>query len=61
MDINEELKIHFQKLMDEDRIKLSLAKTFRVRRNDKCPCGSGLKYKKCCMRKLNDTRSDTSL
>ncbi|PKN65516.1 MAG: type I methionyl aminopeptidase [Deltaproteobacteria bacterium HGW-Deltaproteobacteria-15] len=21
----------------------------RVRRNDPCPCGSGLKYKKCCM------------
>ncbi len=23
----------------------------KVRRNDPCPCGSGLKYKKCCMRK----------
>jgi len=21
----------------------------KVRRNDKCPCGSGKKYKKCCM------------
>jgi uncharacterized protein YecA (UPF0149 family) len=20
----------------------------KVHRNDKCPCGSGLKYKKCC-------------
>jgi uncharacterized protein YecA (UPF0149 family) len=23
----------------------------RVLRNDPCPCGSGKKYKKCCMRK----------
>jgi len=22
-----------------------------VERNDPCPCGSGLKYKKCCLRK----------
>ncbi len=21
----------------------------RVRRNDRCPCGSGMKFKKCCM------------
>lgn len=25
--------------------------TIEIRRNDKCPCGSGLKYKKCCMTK----------
>ena len=23
----------------------------RIGRNDPCPCGSGLKYKKCCMLK----------
>ena len=23
----------------------------RVGRNDPCPCGSGLKYKKCCLKK----------
>lgn len=23
----------------------------RVGRNDFCPCGSGLKFKKCCLRK----------
>jgi len=22
----------------------------RIGRNEKCPCGSGLKFKKCCMR-----------
>lgn len=24
----------------------------RPRRNDKCPCGSGKKYKHCCLRSL---------
>lgn len=24
-------------------------KTFKVGRNDSCPCGSGLKFKKCCL------------
>jgi len=28
-------------------------KTFDVGRNDPCPCGSGLKYKKCCLGKKN--------
>lgn len=23
----------------------------KIGRNDKCPCGSGLKYKKCCLNK----------
>jgi methionyl aminopeptidase len=26
-------------------------KTLKVKRNDLCPCGSGLKYKKCCLGK----------
>lgn len=25
----------------------------KLNRNDPCPCGSGLKYKKCCMRALD--------
>ena len=41
----------------------------KVGRNDPCPCGSGKKYKKCCMMKdreqssvaLPDTIDDTSL
>ncbi|MEA1948950.1 MAG: SEC-C metal-binding domain-containing protein, partial [Thermodesulfobacteriota bacterium] len=24
-------------------------RTVKVGRNDPCPCGSGLKYKKCCL------------
>ncbi len=30
------------------------AESKRVGRNDPCPCGSGKKYKKCCMRKKHD-------
>ncbi|MCQ2022869.1 SEC-C metal-binding domain-containing protein [Clostridium butyricum] len=26
----------------------------KIGRNDKCPCGSGLKYKTCCMTKQDD-------
>lgn len=26
-------------------------KSMKIKRNDKCPCGSGLKFKKCCLRR----------
>jgi len=28
-----------------------IKKEIQIGRNDNCPCGSGLKYKKCCMNK----------
>lgn len=28
-------------------------KKVKIRRNDPCPCGSGLKYKRCCLGKTN--------
>ena len=28
----------------------------RVSRNDPCPCGSGAKFKKCCLRDKKDRR-----
>ncbi|MFC1571791.1 SEC-C metal-binding domain-containing protein, partial [Candidatus Margulisiibacteriota bacterium] len=31
--------------------KQSTVKSVRVGRNDPCPCGSGKKYKKCCLLK----------
>ncbi len=31
--------------------------THKVQRNAPCPCGSGLKYKKCCMLKVKDERN----
>lgn len=32
----------------------------KVGRNDPCPCGSGKKYKKCCMMKANINKIDAS-
>jgi hypothetical protein len=29
-------------------------KTVKISRNDFCPCGSGFKFKKCCIGKLNN-------
>ena len=32
----------------------------KIARNDPCPCGSGLKYKKCCLGKNSGVRSQNS-
>ncbi len=33
---------------------MDIGKTIKVRRNDPCPCGSGRKYKKCCLARKQD-------
>ena len=38
-------------ILDEEKLQKSVKKATRgnkIGRNDPCPCGSGLKYKKCC-------------
>jgi methionyl aminopeptidase len=35
---------------------LTLNKKMKVGRNDPCPCGSGLKYKKCCLGTIQPTK-----
>lgn len=37
---------------------LTVSKSLKIGRNDPCPCGSGLKYKKCCLGKGNSEASD---
>ncbi len=37
--------------MDERKVE-TVSKKSKIGRNDPCPCGSGLKYKKCCGRDL---------
>jgi methionyl aminopeptidase len=37
---------------------LALNKKLKVGRNDACPCGSGLKYKKCCLGKSEPSAMD---
>jgi len=34
---------------EKEQIKQELLKFKGVQRNDTCPCGSGKKYKKCCL------------
>jgi len=31
-----------------------MSKTIKFKRNDKCPCGSGKKFKKCCIEKISN-------
>ena len=42
---------HLFNLSIDDEIISKLKKTKKVGRNDPCPCGSGKKYKKCCLSK----------
>ena len=35
-------------MLEQDRDKV------KIGRNDPCPCGSGKKYKKCCLKDIND-------
>lgn len=47
-----------------ERIRAGLAKNGKhLRRNAICPCGSGMKFKKCCLHKMKTfepTESETS-
>lgn len=36
-------------LFQEQKSQATIRASTEIRRNDKCPCGSGKKYKKCCM------------
>ena len=35
-------------------IREAIVEHGRIRRNDPCPCGSGKKFKRCCMEKLDE-------
>ena len=40
-----------KRLMDYQNRKPSVREYKKIGRNDKCPCGSGKKFKNCCMNK----------
>ncbi len=40
-----------KELYKEEKASRTYHKTIKVGRNDPCPCGSGKKYKQCCMKK----------
>ena len=41
---------HFNGVVIFDRVRTPLRATKKIGRNDLCPCGSGKKYKKCCLK-----------
>lgn len=59
-----DLVTKFRKFVEVDRLgpeanailqnpKTNELRAVKVRRNEQCPCGSGLKFKKCCLGKVN--------
>ena len=55
---------HFEEVLGKEREQApvlssqSLVKREKVGRNDPCPCGSGKKYKKCCLNKDEARKSE---
>jgi hypothetical protein len=43
------------------RVQVSLTPRGRIRKNGPCPCGSGAKFKKCCLRDVKDPENEKKL
>ena len=43
------------------RVTVSLSEGGQVRRNSPCPCGSGAKFKKCCLPAVKDPEDEKAL
>lgn len=46
-EVHGKMKKRFQEI--EDHHHVVSMKRVKIGRNDPCPCGSGLKFKKCCI------------
>lgn len=53
-DAQSALIMNYHALMDEEQAFPSHQESGKPKRNDPCPCGSGKKYKKCCMTKEDE-------
>jgi uncharacterized protein YecA (UPF0149 family) len=52
-ETDEKVKNKMNKRLSELESKgHELVKRIKIGRNDLCPCGSGLKFKKCCINKV---------
>ena len=49
VDVKKVMKERFKVLQTQGH---TLVRRVKIGRNDKCPCGSGLKFKKCCIDKV---------
>ena len=45
------LKALYKQYLKDNKPDLAMPVSEKISRNDRCPCGSGKKYKKCCMNK----------
>lgn len=45
----------------KERVTVSVTNRGRIRRNGPCPCGSGRKFKKCCLGKVKDPEDNKTL
>lgn len=61
-EVGEDFEKRFKKVglpKEEDLVEMKVEPTkkqlkrMKIGRNDKCPCGSGVKFKKCCLVKKN--------
>ena len=50
-----ELKVKMDARLGELQTKghTLVRRVLKIGRNEKCPCGSGIKFKKCCLDKVN--------
>ena len=52
--LDDYLKEEDKKAEAEAHRQKILSKTIKIKRNDKCPCGSGKKFKRCCINKIKN-------
>jgi uncharacterized protein YecA (UPF0149 family) len=41
---------------EQEAMRLDIEKHRHIGRNEACPCQSGLKYKKCCLKRIQSYR-----
>lgn len=54
--MNENVDLFFGEFMRKrNRRRTIVNRGRKLKPNEKCPCGSGIKYKKCCKYRLEET------
>ena len=51
----DDFEMDFDKDLDDEREGAPISTSVKTGRNDPCPCGSGKKFKKCCLNKSRET------
>ena len=61
MDVMSNIEGHLREMTIPPTEKQMKRNPPRVGRNEPCPCGSGKKFKKCCLEDAQDTHKDALL